>query len=389
MLSIKRAAHFCILVSVFALVFGCQSSSKINASDQVIMYDQGFEDFEKFAIEDEKDIFFLGDEAKQFAHRAVSVTGEPLEQMEALVHALFDRADYNLLYNGNANTVANETFIRKAANCLSLSIMTFALAEEAGFTAQFQEIEIPEYWTRKQGYSMLNGHINLRLEPKAAPNVYPFQAKGYQVDFDPLSSRNHFKKRFVSKATVIAMYYNNKGADALVSYKLNEAYAYFRKALLADDSFESTAVNLGLLYRLKGYLVQAESSYQYALNLNPNNLTAWENLAYLYKSTDRPELATKILSDVENKRAINPYYFVNLGERELETGNYLEALSYFKKALNLDRRKHEIYFGLARVYLKLGELDKTQRYLELAKDVSPSQSDELRYQNKLNFLTSL
>jgi tetratricopeptide (TPR) repeat protein len=139
----------------------------------------------------------------------------------------------------------------------------------------------------------------------------------------------------------------------------------------------------------KGYLVQAESSYQYALNLNPNNLTAWENLAYLYKSTDRPELATKILSDVENKRAINPYYFVNLGERELETGNYLDALSYFKKALNLDRRKHEIYFGLARVYLKLGELDKTQRYLELAKDVSPSQSDELRYQNKLNFLTSL
>lgn len=368
---------------------GCQTVTQVQVDKQSILFDKGFENFELIRIENESEIFYLQDEAKQFVHQAVNVADEPTEQIKSLVYALFDRKSFNLLYDSNANTVANETFFRKEANCLSLTIMTYALAEEAGFNAQFQNVEIPEYWTRNQGFSFLNGHINLRLIPKSQDYMYATSVKGLLVDFDPLSSRKHLKKRIVNKATVIAMYYNNKGADALVDERFDEAYAYFRAALNIKDSFEPSAVNLGLLYRLKGYFIQAEASYNYALNLNPDNLTAWENLAYLYQTTDRVELANKILHDVEHKRAVNPYYHVNLGEQALESGHYEMALRHFKNALALDKRRHEVYFGLARVYFELDDLGMTQYYLERAKDVSPNPKDEKRYQAKLHFLAAL
>ncbi|MGO4893263.1 tetratricopeptide repeat protein [Flavobacterium sp. W21_SRS_FM6] len=387
MASVNRASFYLIHFSFAVLLSACQSVSRAPLDVHTILYDEGFTHSDQIIIESETDIFKLEEEAKAFVKRATSEQQEPLEQIKALVYALFDRADFNILYDGNANTVANDTFTLKAANCLSLSIMTYALAEEAGFKAQFQDIDIPEYWTRNQGFSMLNGHINLRLSPKSAQTEHPFVNKGFLVDFDPLSSRNHFKKRLLSKSTVMAMFYNNKGADALINDRLDEAYAYFRKALLVDESFESTAGNLGFLYRLKGYIKQAEESYRYALDLNPDNLTAWENLSYLYLSSGREEQANRILAKVEEKRASNPYFYINLGEQKLESGEYKEAISYFKDAMALDRKRHEVYFGLAQVYFELGELDLTEHYLQLARDFSVSVNDERRYESKLRFLT--
>ena len=64
--------------------------------------------------------------------------------MEALIYGVFDRSKMNLLYRGDANTLASETFNNRAANCLSLSIMMYALATEAGFDVKFQEIMVPD-----------------------------------------------------------------------------------------------------------------------------------------------------------------------------------------------------------------------------------------------------
>jgi tetratricopeptide (TPR) repeat protein len=229
----------------------------------------------------------------------------------------------------------------------------------------------------------------LRLLPKASPDIFRFKAQGYQVDFAPQASRQYFPKRFVTKKTVLAMFYNNKGAEALVKHRFVEAYAYLRQAVKVDQSFGASLVNLGLLYRLNGYYPQAQSAYEYALLQNSASLTAMENLAYLYSVTDRQAAADELLNKVTRKRADNPFYYVNLGDTELELRNHDLALSYYKKALSLSKDIHEIYFGLARAYFKLGELALTEHYLQLAKNYANNSRDEERYQSKLNFLTSL
>ena len=309
--------------------------------------------------------------------------------MEALVEAIFNRSKLNLLYQGDANTNANDTFHFQAANCLSLSIMTYALASEAGFNAYFQEIIIPEYWTRRAGFSLLNGHINIKiLAPKQA-DVFVLSSQSYQVDFDPQPLRYGFPKKVVSKQAVLSMFYNNKGADAFLQKDYVTAYAYFREALMVKPNFDSAWVNLGILYRLSEYFPQAEKAYQHALAINSDSLTALENLAYLYTFTGRNEEAEKILVKVGAQRNNNPYYHVNLGEQEMEQKHWHQALTHFRRALALDKGKHEVYFGLARAYYEIGELQQSERYFKQAKNKASNKHDEDKYQSKLEFLRRL
>jgi hypothetical protein len=139
MLSLKQTRKAINLSLMLMVLNACQSSPKIELSAQDVLYDAGFSHYHQIPIESEQDIFYLDDEAKAFVRDTTNTVGDPISQMEALVHTIFDRSKFNLLYDGTANTVANTTFKNRAANCLSMSIMTYALAQEAGFGVRFQE----------------------------------------------------------------------------------------------------------------------------------------------------------------------------------------------------------------------------------------------------------
>jgi tetratricopeptide (TPR) repeat protein len=378
-----------ISLSALVLLSACQSTERVSIDPHTLFYDQGFNGFEHIPIASQEQVFELDQDAKNFVAKAVGLIDDPVDGMETLINNIFDHSAYNLLYQGSANTTASQTFHNRAANCLSMSIMTYALATEAGYGVRFQNIDIPEYWTRREGYSLLNGHINLQLFPKPDPHTLYLQTRGYQVDFDPLASKKHFPKKFVSKQFVLAMFYNNKGADALLSEDYNRAYAYFREALILAPDFDSAWINLGFLYRLGGFFQQAEDAYKHALNVKPDSLTAWENLAFLYAFTQRQQEADAIHVKVERKRVNNPYYHLNLGEQEFEHENYTEALRHYRKALSIDKTKHEIYFGLAKTFYHLGEVQRSQHYLKQAKRRSFSQQQQDKYQGKLDLLSKL
>lgn len=374
------------LASVFFLM-ACQSVKNTRIDPIYYLNDQAFPDYKTVPIETQEEVFALDQEAKNFVTETINPIADDIEKMETLAYRIFDRSDLNLLYMASANTIATETFHNRAANCLSMSIMTYALAKQAGFGVRFQDVEIPEYWTRREGYSLLNGHINLQMLPRPNMNVTYFQTKGFQVDFAPREVKKHFPKKIVSVETVLAMYYNNKGADALLQKDYTKAYAYFRAATQVDPEFDSTWTNLGFLFRLEGYYQSAEDSYQHAIDLNPENLTAWENLAFLYDFTGRTAEARVITARLERKRDDNPYYHLNLGDEEFEHENWDTALAHYRKALSLDKTKHEVYFGLAKTYYELGQVERSKRYLALAKRFSIDHQDQDRYQGKLDLLT--
>ena len=155
-----------IVLSMFCLS-GCQSTpSRHEAPERAIFDDSLFPSYQSFPLEDEDTIFALNDDAKAF----VDGIFRPLENRErninTLVSAIFDHSQMGMLYRSGANSIASTTFDNRTANCLSLSIMTYALAEYAGYDATFYSVEIPEYWTRRAGFSFLNGHVNLRVSVK-------------------------------------------------------------------------------------------------------------------------------------------------------------------------------------------------------------------------------
>ena len=107
-----------------------------------------------------------------------------------------------------------------------MSIMTYALANELGLACDIQDIEIPEYWTIREGQGLLNGHINLQILPSSSRKRTQFFMQGFEVDFDAQATREHFPKTLLKLNQVVAMFHNNNGADALLKKDYVKAYAY-------------------------------------------------------------------------------------------------------------------------------------------------------------------
>ena len=108
----------CFSILLVAMMFiGCQAVPEMSVSHKTLLYDEGFDNV-TVESESEIEIFELNDEAKAFAQSAIRGVFKPKEQIQALVQHVFSRSDLNLLYRAEANTVANQTFHNRAANCL-------------------------------------------------------------------------------------------------------------------------------------------------------------------------------------------------------------------------------------------------------------------------------
>jgi tetratricopeptide (TPR) repeat protein len=377
-----------LLISIILL--GCQAAPEVLVSQKALLFDQGFEGFENIAIESEKEIFELNDEAKTFAKLAIRGKFKSEEKIQALVQHVFSRSDLNLLYRADANTVANQTFQNRAANCLSMSIMTFALAKELGFDVRFQDIEIPEYWTIREGQSLLNRHINLQIIPRQKNRIhFHFTTRGFEVDFDAQATRQHFPKTLLKLNQVVAMFHNNNGADALLKKDYVTAYAYFRAAILQSPDLSSALANLGYLYRLTSHYELSERAYLQAIKEDKNNLSAWRNLSHLYRYMGDEQKAIDIVNRVARKRSSNPFFHINMGDKAFEKEQWQMALKHYQRALKIDKSYHEVYFGLGKTYFELGNIQRSHHYLKLAKKKSRTGQEQATYQGKINMLASL
>lgn len=385
------------LLYIFAILLflsGCQSTEHTQLDLKPEFLDASFAGYEAITVESEKEIFALDSDAKVFVNNLTVAKNmvhakNRNKVMENLIRAIFNRSEFNMIYDNGANTTASETFNNRAANCLSLSIMTYALAKQAGFEVTFQEIDIPEYWTRKDGYSLINGHINLRISDASDSTMILLENRTMVVDFDPFSPKKYFPSNPVNKQRVVAMFYNNKGAEALVNGDHLSAYSYLKAAVQADIMFQDAWTNLGILYRMAGHYDWAEKTYEEALKLNQDNLTIWENLAILHEHQGRFELAQNINDFVVKKRLSNPYYHFILGEQELEIGNYQNALSHYKKAIKIDESHHEFYFGMAKAYANMGDSEQAMKYLKRAKRHTQINDLKDRYQHKMDLFAKL
>lgn len=379
---------------VLLLITGCQSAAVFEGKHTIVdseaaLHDHVFPAADSFLIESPQSLFTLSDEAKEFVNQATSGKDSEEKQVQSLMRGIFNRSEFDLLYQADANTDANTTFENRAANCLSLTIMTYAMASHAGFNARFQQIDIPEFWTRRSGFALLNGHINLRIVPQYTVSSFSLFRRNLIIDFDPQEGAYKFNANQIDKQRIVAMFYNNKAAELILKGELNHAYAYLRASLRIDPQYEGAMLNLGLVYRQVGEMAFAEQAYLAAITVNENYLTAWENLAALYEKTQRVEQAEQIHASIQKQRVNNPYYHLMLAEEALENQAFKQSIRHFKDAIELDDSPHQFYFGLAKAHLNLGDLDSTERYLRLAKRKAGKARISDDYGEKMSMLARL
>lgn len=379
------------LILYMLLVSGC-ATQRSQAPDNLAVYfhDEYFSPAQE--LPDADTLFELPEDALNSLRRELTRSKGYQHQSKVMLHEwlanYINAADGGFRYADNVTRSARDTFDDREGNCLSLVVLTAALAKELAVKVEFQEIDIPPVWDRQGGFYLVNGHINLKLLPQDKGNVFNISTQSIQIDFLPERAMQGYQKRRVSRAIVVSMFYNNIAAEALVEGNYDRAYGLLKLALKQEELFLPALNTLAVLYRYKGLDQQAEVLYKYVLSVQPEDMNALNNYAIMLSAQDRLDEWSDVHKVMELARIRNPYYYYGIAQQAYFDKEYQDALIWYKRAIAKADYRHEFYFGLSRTYWVTGDLSRAEQSLKKALKLTTDEHNKRRYQAKLHAMRS-
>jgi len=283
-------------------------------------------------------------------------------QASNLVSSVTLRNVFPFKYDPSLTQSSEQTFATHTGNCLAFSSMLVAMARHRGLSAWYQEVEIPPQWSSVNNTLLVSKHINVVVEGKTGQWV---------VDVSGERAAVTSKVKRISDAEALAQYYNNLGADALLTGQLATAYSYITKALQTQPRLAWLWSNLAVVYTHNGQRDDAAATYLAALELNPNNAVAANNLYLIYESEGKHEAAQKLLYQVERHRRNNPYYLYHLSELAYNEGRYQESREMLQQAIEINWNEYRFHYEMARLLATEGNLVEAQASLDRALELAP------------------
>lgn len=162
-------------------------------------------------------------------------------------------------------------------------------------------------------------------------------------------------QKLVDKAAEMALR-NMWGENA---YKINMAI------LRMDQNNTAACTRLAKYYKLKGHIAEAKKMYIKALEINPNNWGAINNLDDIEKDQQDSDTVDKINTTGE---------LLRLGQNSMLKGKYELAAKLFSKAYSIEPLlKYAV--SLASVYKKMGKHDSIEKLYRQLIDANHSDAD--------------
>jgi len=158
-------------------------------------------------------------------------------------------------------------------------------------------------------------------------------------------------------------------------YKDDRAYQILTEALSEDDTLTLAWNYLGILHFRKKDYANAREAYQKSIELNPKVAVTYNNLGTLYltmflKNRDK-ESYNQALTAFNKSLEINPELVSALNGRGAAlsfAGRHYQALSDWKKVVELEPGFVDAYFNIASTYLQLGSKKDALTYLNILKN---------------------
>jgi len=307
----------------------------------------------------------ISPEMKAFLDRYVSDAANPDARVWSLVWAANDRSILPFKYDADLTLTSTEAFSRKTGNCLAFANMLVAMARSQDLGAWYQEVEIPPTWADSNSTLLVSMHINVALRGRHDRWV---------VDISGENVSAPYKIRRIDDDEALAHHYNNLGASALVKGDLATAWAYYRKAIETAPELSFLWSNIGVVYSRNDQTATAIQAYQEALNLDPGQAPAANNLYLIYREQGNQAAADKIQSKVERHRRKNPYYLYFLASQAAVQGNHETSVAMLKKAISINGNEYRFYYQLARLQALDGDLEAAQANLDRALNLAPDGS---------------
>jgi len=351
---------------------------------QSLLHDEFFAAPERAV--DARDVFALDDAMRSYLRD--NAKGSLYFQNRAawLVQALYKRGDLKLEYDASMTRNAAETFDSRSGNCLSLVVMTAALAKELGLQVEYNSAYTDETWSRNGTLLLRSGHINITVGRRLIDRPRGQDARSWTVDFLPAGELQGLRVRALDEATVVAMFMNNRAAEALARDATDEAYWWARAGLLADPDFAGVVNTLGVVYQRSGRSDAAAQVFNALLRRQPTHTQALNNLALLYEQQGQTELAAPLRARLAALEPEPPYHWFVQGQLALRRGDARAAREFFAREVKRADYSSEFHFWLAIAHYQLGETEQAQQELERAHALSASHDERDLYAAKLAWL---
>lgn len=332
-------------------------------------------------------IFALDDAMRQYLHEH----GRMLRRegpARGLLEALYARGDLKLDYDASRTRTAAEAFAARAGNCLSLVVMTAALAKELGLRVEYNSAYTEETWSRSGALLLRSGHINVTLGQRAIDRRWIGGEQSMTVDFLPPGELRGLRTRTLAETTVVAMFMNNRAAEALARENPREAYWWARQAVATDPGFVAGLNTLGVVYQRSGHEAAAEQVYRETLQRDPRHTQAMSNLLHLLEAQGRRAEAQPLAAQLAALEPEPPYHWFVQGQAALRRGDLHAARAFFAREVARADYAAEFHFWLAVTQFQLGETDAAREHLQRAEALSTSRDERDLYAAKLAWLNS-
>lgn len=334
---------------------------------------------------DAAQLFAVNDAMRHYLHVEIAPQLESLGRPRGLYEALYAKRQLKLQYDAAVTRTAAEAFEARAGNCLSLVVMTAALARELGLDVHYQRVISDEAWSRSGNYHFASGHVNLTLGRKSGDPRVSFEERNLlTIDFLPLRDNQRHHAFTIREATVVAMFMNNRAAESLAAGRLDDAYAWARAAIGYDPAFRAAYNTLGVVYRNHGNPREAERAFAYVLAVEPANTHVMSNLALLLREQGRESEAAVLDRRLAELEPYPPFHHFNRGLAAMRAGDYAAAREHFSREVERDAYYHEFHFWLAAAYYGLGEQRLARRHLAMALANSTTRGEHDLYAAKLD-----
>jgi tetratricopeptide (TPR) repeat protein len=376
----------CIAIAFALLLGACASTAPSPASSVEHLFEDA-----AFAppreAPDVAAVFALSPAMKDYLERDIGRAIRQVGRQRALVDALYQRAQLRLEYDAEFTRNAAEAFDARAGNCLSLVVMTAALAKHLELPIAYQVLSGHESWSRSGDLSFVNGHVNITVAKRLVDRIATYDPDlQLRIDFGAIPAGRGQALQVVGEATILSMFMNNRAAEHLVRGAPDDAYAHAREAVRRDPGYAGAYNTLGVIYQRHGLPRAAERAYRAGLARDNNHKPGLQNLARLLRSERRDDEALPYETRLAQLERDPPFSHFDRGVAAVRAGQYAAAREHLLREMQRDADYHEFHFWLAQALYGLGDVAQARRHLDTAMRNSITGRERALYGAKLRGL---
>ncbi len=283
----------------------------------------------------------------------------PLQKLEILQRALFDRKKFEFEYDNILTLSGEEAFAQRRGNCMAFTALFISLGRSLGIPTSLVSVQKVPDVQLVDDLIVVNRHVVAGYRGPNELNLF---------DFYVTSSAPPVHQRIIPDIRASAMHHTNLGSMFLRANNLAEARRHFKISVTLAPEWAPGWINLGVVEYREGRPAEALKAYARALKAEPSNSSALANIATIHRDNGNLDAAENALKAAA-RQTRNPFTLIAIADIEMQNGNPAKARSYLRRARWWFSSEPEVYEAMARLARIENDDQAAQRHVTHAENL--------------------